>query len=56
MSKSTRMNPGGGVYTNSPYNKYIPFTQGASVGAVSKSNWSALNKSVRPRFCMMKLK
>jgi len=56
MSKSTKMNPGGGVYTNNPYTKYILFTQGASVGAASKSNWSAINRSVANRCCMMKLK
>lgn len=46
MSKSTKMNPGGGIYTNSPYKKFIPFTNGSGVGAVSRSVWYARNRSV----------
>ena len=55
MSKSTRMNPGGGLY-NSPYTKYVPFTPGSGVGAVSQSNLKAINRSVTRRDCIMKLK
>jgi hypothetical protein len=56
MSKSTKMNPGGGVYTNNPYTKYIPFTIGSGIGAVSQSNLKAINRSVTTRDCIMKLK
>lgn len=46
MSKSTKMNPGGNIYTNNPTTKNIPFIQGAGVGAVSRSVWYARNRSV----------
>ena len=46
MSKSTKMNPGGGITSNDPYNKFIPFTQGSGVGAVTKSNRYVLRRQV----------
>jgi hypothetical protein len=46
MSLSTKMNPGGGIYTNHPTNKFIMFTRGSGVGAVSRSTWYAKKRSV----------
>jgi len=39
------MNPGGGIYTNHPATKKIPFIQGSGIGATTQGNKSALNKS-----------
>jgi len=46
MGLSTKMNPGGNIYTTHPATKKIPFIQGAGVGAVSRSIWVARNRSV----------
>ena len=53
MSKSTKMNPGGGIYTNSPYKKFIPLTNGSGVGAVSRSIMVARNRSVTNCKCKL---
>jgi hypothetical protein len=53
MSLSTKMNPGGGIYTNHPTNKFIPFIKGAGVGALSKSVLRARNRSVTDCRCKL---
>ena len=53
MSKSTKMNPGGGVYTNHPTNKFIMFTRGSGIGAVSQSVSRARNRSVTDCKCKL---
>jgi hypothetical protein len=46
MSKSTKMNPGGGIISNHTATKNIMFIQGSGVGAVTKSNWHATRREV----------
>ena len=53
MSKSTKMNPGGGIYINHPSSKFIPFIKGAGVGAVSRSNSIAKNRSITDCRCKL---
>ena len=53
MSLSTKMNPGGNIYTNHPTNKFIPFIKGAGVGALSKSVSRARNRSVTDCRCKL---
>ena len=53
MTKSTKMNPGGNIYTNNPATKNIPFIQGSGVGAVSRSIMVARNRSVTNCKCKL---
>ena len=46
MSKSTKMNPGGGIISNHTATKNIMFIQGSGVGAVTKSNRHVLRRQV----------
>ena len=53
MSKSTKMNPGGNIYTNHPETKKIMFMKGSGVGALSNSVSRAKNRSVTDCRCKL---